>query len=181
MKRLFDISISLFGLLVFSPLLIIISMLIKLEDGQAIFFVQDRIGKHKKKIWVYKFRTMHNSKVTKTGKWLRNTGLDELPQIISILKNDMTVVGPRPLTQYDINRLKWDKKEAQPRWQVKPGLTGLAQITGGVSASASLKADLNYIKNQSFFLDLKIIFYSFCINLIGKKIIRNYLIKTHAL
>ncbi len=181
MKRLFDISISLFGLLAFGPMLIIISILIKLEDGQSVFFVQERIGLHKKPFFVFKFRTMSNGQVTRVGKWLRNTGLDELPQIISIIKGDMTIVGPRPLTQFDIDRLRWNTVQATSRWYVKPGLTGLAQITGGVSASASLEADMRYIKTQSLTLDLKIIFYSFCINMIGKKIVRNHLIKTHAL
>lgn len=170
MKRLFDISVSLFGIFLFLPLMLLIAVLILLDDGHDYLFYQERIGKNKRPFTIPKFRTMLNGKVTRVGKWLRNTGLDELPQLISILNGDMSIVGPRPLTANDISRLKWENHTT--RWSIKPGITGLAQLTAGQGASFSLKADTLYAKSYSIFLDLKVIAYSLLINLLGKTLIR---------
>jgi lipopolysaccharide/colanic/teichoic acid biosynthesis glycosyltransferase len=154
--------------------MLLIAVLVKLEDGKNVFFRQERLGKNKNPFVVLKFRTMRENEITKTGKWLRNTGLDELPQIFAILKGDMNVVGPRPLTTFDVQRLGWTENLHQKRWDVKPGLTGLAQLIGGQGAEQSLKADFQYIDNQSFMIDFKIISWSFLINIFGKKLIKKY-------
>lgn len=175
LSRLFDIAFACIGLLVFAPIIGIISLLIYLEDRESVFFTQTRIGKHKRPFTIYKFRTMRNDKVTKIGKWLRGKGIDETIQFFNVLKGDMSMVGPRPLTQQDIERLKWDTKEYEQRWSVPPGITGLAQIFGGHSARVSWFLDRKYFQNASFLLDFQLIVISFVINIFGKKKVRAWL------
>ena len=110
---------------------------------------------------------MKSGHITKVGKYLRNTGLDELAQIFNILKGDMSVVGPRPLTINDTSRLGWLNETF--RWEIKPGMTGLAQVYRGKGKKLSLFLDKAYFTKQSFIFDVQIIFVSFIINLIGRK------------
>ena len=169
MMRLFDIIVSLIALLIFSPVLLIIPALILLDDRGPVFFSQPRLGKNKRVFMVWKFRTMRDGKITRVGKWLRATALDEFLQFLLILRGEMSIVGPRPLTQEDVTRLGWDDPEHQTRWNVIPGITGLVQIYGGTSAEHSWKLEKIYLANKSFWLDLKIICLSAVVNFCGKK------------
>ncbi len=166
-KRVFDLAGTVPGLIVFGPVAVLIAFLIFAEERKSVFFVQERVGRRGERFRVLKFRTMTDGKITRVGSWLRRTGLDELPQYLNILTGEMSVVGPRPLTQMDIERLGWQNK--MQRWEMKPGLTGLAQVRSGRGAESSLKADLEYFTKASFGLDIKIILISFMMNIVGKR------------
>lgn len=167
LKRIFDLFCCLIAIPVFGPLVVVIICLIKLDDGGRIFFRQVRIGKDGYGFICLKFRTMRDGQVTRVGKWLRMTGLDELAQVFNILAGEMSVVGPRPLTKDDITRLGWGDKHF--RWSVSPGMTGLAQIHVGQGARRSLACDRFYASQKDLILDIYIVVMSLCINIIGKK------------
>ncbi|HNL74506.1 MAG TPA: sugar transferase [Leptospiraceae bacterium] len=177
MRELITITFTILALGLFSPLMILIAVCIYLEDKGSIFFLQERIGLREIPFMVIKFRTMRDGKVTYVGNILRKTGLDELAQLFNILIGDMNIVGPRPLTRYDIDRLGWNQYKFTKRFSVKPGLTGLAQIYGGRGARISKVFEFSYLKLSSLSLDLRIIFVTFFMNAFGKKKIRNYLWK----
>jgi len=177
MKRRVDILLAVAGLFFLSPVFILIALIIKLDDGGPIFFKQYRLGKYKRPFLINKFRTMHDGKITRAGQWLRTSGLDELPQIVNILKGDMSVVGPRPLTHDDIQRIGWDKRYYIARWHIKPGITGLAQLYAGRSVHHSWLYDKTYLKNQSFLLDTKVIILTLLMNILGKRRVRTWLYK----
>ena len=172
-KRCLDILISAAVFLFFWWLFLLLALMVIAEDGRPVFFKQRRIGKDKKEFFIYKFRTMKTDTpkdvpthlledpekyITKIGKFLRKTSLDELPQLYNILKGDMSLVGPRPAlyNQYDLIAER-DKYGANA---LAPGLTGLAQVNGRDELPIKVKAEFDgvYTKNISFFLDLKIIF-----------------------
>jgi len=111
---------------------------------------------------------MENDKITRIGKPLRKLGLDELPQLINVMIGDMSFVGPRPLTQFDIERLNWNKEEYKERWSVKPGITGLAQLNSICSAELSMKQDLNYVRKKNFFFDIRILLRTLLVPFKGK-------------
>jgi lipopolysaccharide/colanic/teichoic acid biosynthesis glycosyltransferase len=183
-KRVFDIILSAIGFILWFPLGIIISAFIYLETGRPIFFVQERIGKSNRVFKMIKFRSMtkdaesktlglHDKEVpkemvTKVGRILRDTAFDELPQLIHILKGDMSFVGPRPLLETEAGLLNLNKLGL--RLSIRPGLTGLAQVYGrdDISEEQKLRFDLLYIKRMNFILDLKLIFLSFWITFKGK-------------
>lgn len=167
LKRVFDLCGVFVSVFVFGPVFTFIVICIYFDDRKDTFFIQGRIGKNGQSIKVYKFRTMDNGVVTRVGRWLRKTGLDELPQYINVVKGEMSIVGPRPLTDFDIKRLKWESEV--DRWTMLPGLTGLAQIRSGISAENSLRADLEYQKTANIGLDVKIILISFMMNVFGKR------------
>ena len=169
-KRVFDLTCCLIALPVYGPVIVAIILAIKWDDGGMIFFRQERIGLRGCRFCCLKFRTMTEGKVTRVGKWLRLTGLDELAQILNVLRGEMSVVGPRPLTRADISRLGWEKHIF--RWELPPGLTGLAQIYNGLGARRSLACDRLYAKKLSLAMDIYIVFISFCINIIGKRKVR---------
>ena len=150
------------------PISIVIAVLIRLTSGPNPLFKQQRIGRGRKEFTIYKFRTMVNDKITPIGRYLRKTGLDEIPQLINIIRGEMTLIGPRPLTQYDIDRLGWTGPECEDRWSVTPGITGLAQLTKICSADLSLKNDLYYARNKSIRMDIDIFWRSLLIPVIGK-------------
>jgi len=192
LKRIFDIILSLSGIIVSSPLWLLISLAIILDDGCPIFYLQDRIGKKGKIFKALKFRSMVNDaeretgpiqakekdpRVTRVGKILRATAMDELPQLINILKGDMSFVGPRALRPAELEihgnpgtvSLE-DIPGSKERQTVSPGLTGLAQVYLPADALREQKFgyDLQYIEMQSLWLDLKLIVLSFCITFRGK-------------
>lgn len=175
MKRQFDLAIACFGLIVFAPLFILLPLFIWLDDGGPVFFKQWRLGKYKRPFVIYKYRTMCNNKVTRVGRWLRKSGLDELPQFFNILRGEMSVVGPRPLTITDVQRLRWDDRYHIRRWHHLPGITGLAQLYAGRGAKVSWFFDRHYNDRQSFRLDMQIIILSFVINIAGKHRVRRWL------
>ena len=166
-KRLFDIAGALGGLIAFSPVMAAIAVAILLEDGRPVFFRQERVGRTRRPFTIVKFRSMRNEQVTRVGRILRATGLDELPQFINILRGDMSAVGPRPLTESDVQRLGWTAERYDFRWRVLPGLTGAAQVMGARSGvSASL--DRWYVARQNWSLDVRLVAVSFAINALGK-------------
>lgn len=176
-KRPVDIVLSITGLLLFFPLLVLAALLIKLEDGGPLFFRQKRVGFRRKPFLVIKFRTMREDKVTNVGRILRSRGLDEIPQAINVLLGDMSIVGPRPLTIADIERLGWDKAYCDLRFSVKPGITGLAQIYGGLGQRYTWALDKSYVSKLSMKRDIWIIVASFAVNLGGKKKVREWLMR----
>lgn len=180
-KRLFDFIFALFGLILSSPLWIGIILAIKFDSKGKTILTQDRVGQNGKLFKMYKFRTMYSEtplykkapdkkddkRITKVGKFLRRTSLDELPQLINILKGEMSLVGPRPEMPFVVKKYsQWEKR----RLTVKPGLTGLWQILGrkDLPLSQNLEYDFYYINNQSLFLDIVIIFKTIPLVLLGK-------------
>ena len=155
-------------LIFLSPLIVVISLLLFCESGINVIFTQKRIGINQIEFTIYKFKTIKYKKITFIGKFLRKSGLDEIPQLFNIIKGDMNFVGPRPLTQFDINRLNWNKPEFNKRWTVKPGITGLAQLSKTCDSGLSLKNDIYYLENRSLLLNLKIIVKSLLVPIIGK-------------
>lgn len=172
-KRLFDIVLSLVLLILTSPFMLLTAIAVKLEDGGPIFFKQKRCTKNEREFEIIKFRSMvvdaekngavlcakNDNRITKVGNLIRKTRLDELPQLINILKGDMSFVGPRPERKEFIEEFTKELPEFKYRMRVKGGLTGYAQIYGKYNTSAydKLRLDLTYIENQSFILDLKMI------------------------
>ena len=167
LKRSLDIVISLFGIIISLPLLIIVSLLILVTDGRPIFFIQSRPGLGTKVFSMVKFRTMDQSaesisendknRITKLGSFLRSSSIDELPELFNVLLGDMSIVGPRPLLVEYLEL--YDDYQIQ-RHEVKPGITGWAQINGrnALEWEDKFKLDVWYVKNQCTLLDLKIIF-----------------------
>jgi lipopolysaccharide/colanic/teichoic acid biosynthesis glycosyltransferase len=179
-ERAYDVAFALLGCHVFAPFFVLASALIKLEDGGPVLFRQERIGKGRRPFFILKFRTMRGGEVTRVGKWLRATGLDETAQFFNVLLGDMSMVGPRPLTRVDIERLGWTGPEHDARWDRRPGITGLAQLFGGKARKSSLRLDFLYGKRRSAWLDTQIIAASFVVNLAGKRRTRRWLQKLRA-
>ena len=190
MKRIFDFLLASMGLLISLPLWVIFSLLIWLEDKKPIFYSQERMGKGGKIFKIIKFRSMKanadeevgplqaredDARMTCFGRILRATALDELPQLINILKGEMSFVGPKALRPVEIDagdktpKSIWEFEGAEARLSVTPGLTGVAQILTArdISRKEKFKYDIWYIKHQSFFLDLYLIFISFLITFRG--------------
>lgn len=168
-KRFFDIVSSLFALIILSLILAVTAILVRLKLGSPVIFKQERPGKDNKIFTLYKFRTMTDERdengellpddvrLTKFGKLLRSTSIDELPELFNILKGDMSVIGPRPLLPRDVAYMD----EVQiTRHNVRPGLTGLSQCSGRnqLNWDTKLACDVEYVKNISLFLDIKILF-----------------------
>jgi len=177
LKRLFDFWGSLLGLIILTPLFVVISILIKATSNGPVFFKQERLGKCGETFKIIKFRTMivnaekigdgikvkseNDERITKTGRFLRATSLDELPQLINVLKGDMSLVGPRPPVPYHPyngfeNYPEWAKK----RFLMRPGMTGLAQVTvrNSVSWDERIEIDNRYIESFNIWFDIKILF-----------------------
>ena len=169
-KRIFDVCLAFIAITFLLPFFIAIAIAIRLSSKGPAIFTQERAGKNAKPFTFYKFRTMRidadpfgaspksgdDPRLTKTGKFLREYSLDELPQLINILKGDMTIVGPRPLYLSQI--AEWDNRQ-KTRLLVKPGLTGLAQISGRgeLTRERKLELDAKYVETAKFWLDTKII------------------------
>lgn len=155
-KQIFDLISAVILLFIFSPILIVIACLIIILDRTHPLFTQSRIGKNSRQFTIYKFNTMKHKKITPLGRFLRHTSLDELPQLINIIKGSMSLVGPRPELPSKVNGYNsWQKK----RFLVKPGLTGLWQILGrkDLPLQDNLEYDFYYISNLSLKLDLEIL------------------------
>jgi lipopolysaccharide/colanic/teichoic acid biosynthesis glycosyltransferase len=174
-KRLFDIAGAAGGLIAFSPVMAVIAVAILLEDGRPIFFRQKRVGRARRPFDIVKFRSMRGDRVTRVGRLLRATGLDELPQFVNILRGEMSAVGPRPLTESDVRRLGWDGSRYDFRWRVLPGLTGLAQVIGASPCHLSASLDRYYVARRSLTLDVRLVVVSFAINALGKARVRKLL------
>lgn len=170
-KRFLDFTLSLLALILLSPVMLIIAILVRIKLGTPVIFKQQRPGKNEKIFTLYKFRTMTDKKdengnllpdserLTKFGKLLRSTSLDELPELVNIIKGDMAIVGPRPLA---VAYLPYYSESEKHRHDVRPGLTGLAQVNGRnlLQWEERFEYDLEYVNNISFEEDLKIIFFT---------------------
>ena len=168
MKRCLDVLLSLCGLILLSPVLLIIAVLVRVKLGSPVLFKQERPGKNEKIFTLCKFRTMTDEKdeqgnllpdavrLTKFGKFLRGTSLDELPELFNILKGDMSIVGPRPLL---VSYLPYYSERERLRHSVRPGLTGLAQVSGRnyIDWDRRLAKDVEYVENLSFRMDMKVL------------------------
>ena len=172
MKRVLDFLISLFALIILSPLFLIVSVGVLISDGSPVFFRQKRVGKNNELFEIYKFRTMKRGtenvasndlsdadvKITRFGRILRATSIDELPQLLNILNGSMSLIGPRPLIPEE-TRIR-ELREKYNVYSVRPGLTGWAQVNGRDNVSAEKKAllDKEYVEKQSLMFDIKIFF-----------------------
>lgn len=172
MKRIFDIIFSLVALMIFGFPMVVIGFALRFFEKHPVFFLQERIGKSKKTFMIFKFQTLVSDNPTFTGSILRRTGLDELPQFFNVLMGEMSIVGPRALTSFDIKRLKWDDGYHKKRWLVKPGITGLAQLYGGQHRKTSWFWDTHYLKSNHVKLDFAIVVISFLMNILGKTRVR---------
>ena len=172
-KRFFDIILSLLGLIILSPILLITAIAIKIESKGPVIFKQERIGKNGKVFKIYKFRSMvvgaekmgtgvyskkGDSRVTKVGKFIRMTSIDELPQLVNIIKGEMSIIGPRPVLTYHPWKYEEYTEEQLKRFDVRPGITGWAQIHGRkqVEWEKRIKFDVEYVEKVNFIMDLKI-------------------------
>lgn len=168
-KRIIDFTLSLIGLILISPVLIVVAIWLTIANKGSAFFFQDRPGKDETIFKVVKFKTMTDEKdssgnllpddkrLTTVGKFVRSTSLDEIPQLINVLKGDMSLIGPRPLLpQY----LPLYSKEQARRHEVRPGITGWAQVNGrnAISWTRKFELDVEYVDNISLAMDMKIIF-----------------------
>jgi lipopolysaccharide/colanic/teichoic acid biosynthesis glycosyltransferase len=174
-KRLFDVAGAVGGLVFFGPVMAAAAAAILLDDGGPIVFRQVRLGRARRPFLILKFRSMRSGEVTRVGRVLRETGLDELPQLINILRGDLSAVGPRPLTEDDVTRLGWTDSSCDFRWTVRPGLTGLAQLVGPESPRRSLRLDRRYVARRSLWMDVRLVAMSFLINALGKQRARRLL------
>jgi lipopolysaccharide/colanic/teichoic acid biosynthesis glycosyltransferase len=145
----------------------VVTAAVFIDDGRPVLFRQQRLGYRRRPFSIIKFRTMRDGRITRVGKVLRATGLDEIPQFINILSGEMSAVGPRPLTEGDVRRLGWTGIAFDSRWEKKPGLTGLAQIVGAPSTDAALELDRTYTARWYPLLDCQLIALSFAVN-VGK-------------
>lgn len=174
-KRVLDITFAVTACIVFAPVIAVIMLAIWLEDRGSPFFTQTRVGQGRKTFRVLKFRTMRDGFATRVGRWLRQTGLDELPQFVNVCRGEMSIVGPRPLTLEDITRLDWSSECHDWRFAMKPGITGIAQLAGGRSAQHSSRLDRLYLRQQCAALDLRMIAASFITNIVGKTTVRRWM------
>lgn len=174
-KRFMDIVLSIIGLIILSPILLIVSIAIKIDSKGPVIFKQERIGKDGKVFKIYKFRSMvvgaekmgtgvyskkGDSRVTRVGKFIRMTSIDELPQLVNILKGEMSFIGPRPVLTYHPWKYEEYTPEQLKRFEVRPGVTGLAQIHGRkqVEWEKRIKYDVEYVEKLGLWLDIKIFF-----------------------
>ncbi len=173
LKRLFDFSLGFFGLLLSSPIFLVVAVLTRLEDGGPVFYVHPRIGKDGQPFPFYKFRTMKvgsdksgfeieagDSRILRIGHFLRRWSIDEVPQLLNILRGDMSFIGPRPTLAYQVET--YDQRQ-RGRLAVLPGVTGLAQVSGRNSLTwpERIELDLKYIEDYSLSLDAWILLKTF--------------------
>lgn len=185
-KRVVDIIGSLFGIIITSPIMLLSAVLVKCSSPGPVIFKQERVGLHNKPFYMYKFRSMemqseksekkawttkNDPRVTKIGRILRGTSLDELPQLFNILKGDMSLVGPRPERPHFVDKFKEEIPRYMVKHQVRPGLTGWAQVNGyrgDTSIRKRIEYDLYYIENWTLGMDIKIILMTFLKGFINK-------------
>jgi lipopolysaccharide/colanic/teichoic acid biosynthesis glycosyltransferase len=179
--RVFDIAGACAGLIVFAPAMAIISVAILIDDGAPVLFRQQRVGHRRRPFDILKFRSMRDRQVTRAGRVLRATGLDELPQFINMLRGDMSAVGPRPLALDDVIRLGWSDRAFDFRWSCRPGLTGLAQLLGAHAGKDALQFDRIHADAWRPALDCQLIAWSFAVNAFGKARVRRWLRRRYAL
>ncbi|MCM3116386.1 sugar transferase [Neobacillus sp. MER 74] len=184
LKRAYDIFLATVGLIIAIPIVLLFSILIVIETPGSPFYVQERLGKNGKRFKLMKLRSMNmdaeregakwaevnDPRITKVGAFIRKTRIDELPQLFSVLKGDMSIIGPRPERPFFTAKFNKEIKGFENRLLVKPGLTGLAQVSGGydISPSEKLRYDLAYIQNLTFSLEVKIMVKTFKVIFTGE-------------
>ena len=183
-KRILDILVSIIGVIISIPIIILFAIIIKLEDGGPVFYKQERLGEKNKRFYIYKLRSMkvnaekiggaqwakqNDNRITNIGRFIRKTRIDELPQLVNILKGDMSLIGPRP----ERPELTYEFEKCIPgfsnRLAIKPGLTGWAQVNGGydITPKEKLILDIEYINNMGILIDIKIIMKTIYVILTG--------------
>lgn len=185
-KRVMDIFGALFGIIITSPIMLIVAMLVKTTSKGPVLFKQERVGYHGKNFYMYKFRSMRvqseleekagwttkgDPRVTPIGRFIRKTSIDELPQLFNILIGDMSLVGPRPERPQYVDKFREEIPRYMVKHQVRPGLTGWAQVNGlrgDTSIKKRIEYDLYYIENWTFFFDIRIIIMTFFTGFINK-------------
>ncbi|MGM0902927.1 MAG: sugar transferase [Bacillota bacterium] len=183
-KRVMDLVLSLVGIIIAIPIIVVFAILIVIETPGSPFYIQERVGKNGSRFLIIKLRSMkkdaekdgakwaevNDTRVTKVGAIIRKTRIDELPQLLSVLKGDMSIVGPRPERPMFAEQFNKEIQGFENRLLVKPGLTGLAQVCGGydISPQEKLKYDLDYIQNLSFVLEVKILLKTIKVILTGE-------------
>lgn len=177
LKRAFDMFAAIAGLIVLSPVLLLCAAAVLWDDGWPVFYVQERVGKHGRIFPFFKFRTMvrnaekmgagyeiaeRDPRITRSGEFMRRWSLDELPQLLNVVRGEMSLVGPRPTLEYQVRTYTPHQRR---RLEVRPGLTGLAQVSGrnSITWPERIELDIKYIDNYSFWLDLKIIAATFAV------------------
>ena len=189
MRRFLDIVLSAISLIVFSPLMLLCAVAIRMEDGLPVIYSQERIGLHGKPFLIYKFRTMrmdaeeggmpkllekpNDPRLTKVGRILRRHHLDELPQLYNVLKGDMAFIGPRPERKYYIDQIMQHDPRYVYLYQIRPGVTSYATLYNGYTDTMEkmlkrLELDLYYLEHRSWWLDAKILFKTFTNIVFGK-------------
>lgn len=187
-KRIIDFLISMVTLVVFSPLMLVCYIAVKREDGGPVIYKQERIGKGGKPFFIYKFRSMrtdaeddgpalyeeNDSRLTKTGRWLREHHLDELPQLWNVFKGDMSFIGPRPERKYFIDKIMERDPRYELLYQIRPGVTSYATLYNGYTDTMEkmlkrLEYDLYYLEHRSMGMDMKILWKTFTSIVFGKK------------
>ena len=174
-KRLLDLALLLPLVPLFATLIGGLALLVLIVDGRPVFFAQPRVGVDRRPFTVWKLRTMtcepdpRDRRPTRFGQWLRQRGLDELPQLFNVLRGDMSLVGPRPLTPADADRLTALHPPFAARFAVPPGLTGLAQVCLAQGVALTSELDAAYVRTRSAALDIRILLRTTWMNLVGKR------------
>jgi lipopolysaccharide/colanic/teichoic acid biosynthesis glycosyltransferase len=174
-KRTLDLLVAGTACAAFAPLVAGIAVAAWLEDSGSPLFAQPRVGRQRSPFTIFKLRSMREQRVTRVGRWLRCTGIDELPQFVNVLRGEMSVVGPRPLTQQDVERLGWHEPPHDWRFSVNPGITGLSQLMAASASRSTRRLDRLYLERQSLLLDLRLIALTLAVNLAGKRNVRRWL------
>ena len=174
-KRALDVLVAGTACAAFAPLVAGIAVASWLEDSGSPLFAQPRVGRERQPFTIFKLRSMRQQQVTRVGRWLRRTGMDELPQFVNVLRGEMSVVGPRPLTRQDVERLGWHDAPHDWRFATSPGITGLSQLFARPTLRSTRRLDRLYLQRQNLLLDLRIIALSFAVNLAGKRTIRHWM------
>ena len=188
-KRVFDFTCSLLALIILSPVFLVVAIMLLWQGDGSVFFKQERIGYKGKAFNILKFRTMradsesdgepqlaktNDERLTRIGKFLREHHLDELPQLVNVLKGDMSFVGPRPERRYFIEKIRLENPNYDYLYMIRPGLTSMATLHNGYTDTMEkmlkrLEMDLEYLQKRSLWLDLKLIFTTFVYIVNGKK------------
>ena len=148
-KRALDVLVAGTACAAFAPLIAGVAVASWLEDSGSPLFAQSRVGRERRPFTILKLRSMRGQRVTRVGRWLRRTGIDELPQFVNVLRGEMSVVGPRPLTQQDVERLGWHDEPHDWRFATNPGITGLSQLFARPTLRATRRLDRLYLQRQN--------------------------------
>jgi Undecaprenyl-phosphate glucose phosphotransferase len=175
-KRILDFTVSVLALILLSPFMILTALIVKITSSGPIIFKQERVGLHRKKFMMYKFRSMNvqdeenekngwttdnDPRKTKFGTFIRKTSIDELPQLLNVLKGDMSLIGPRPERPYYVDKFRKDIPKYMIKHHVRPGMTGWAQVNGwrgNTSIKKRIEYEIYYVENWNLFMDIKIFF-----------------------